>query len=186
MAGMRAVDPRVSFAELSEWPDDGRRYELYDGEVVVVPSPNLRHQRILVVLVGLLQEYERRSGGAVVIAPFDIVLSDYDVLQPDLVFFGAEKRSRLNPLSAAHVVPDLAIEVLSRSTEVGDRGRKLQLLAQHGLPEYWVVDPAVRTLEIYTRSGLELVLVSSCEGNQEIVSPTLSGLRFQLDLLFVG
>ena len=76
MAGMRAVDPRVSYAELARWPDDGRRYELYDGEAIVVPAPNWRHQRILNNLFEILREHERRSGGAVVIAPFDIVLSE--------------------------------------------------------------------------------------------------------------
>jgi Uma2 family endonuclease len=91
MAGMKAVDPRVSYAELAGWPDDGRRYELYDGEAIVVPAPNLRHQRVLLRVTELLRDYERRDGGGVVFAPFDIVLSDYDVLQPDAVYFGPEK-----------------------------------------------------------------------------------------------
>ena len=136
MAGMRAVDPRVSFAELSAWPDDGRRWELYEGEPIAVPAPNWRHQRVVVELVTMLKDYEHRAGGGVVVAPFDIVLSDYDVLEPDVVFFGPRKRALLDPLEAAYIVPDLAVEVLSRSTEARDRGRKMMLLARYGLPEY--------------------------------------------------
>ena len=70
MARMRAVDPRVSYAELARWPDDGRRYELYDGEAIVVPAPSWRHQRIIQNVLSVLAAYERRFGGGVVIAPF--------------------------------------------------------------------------------------------------------------------
>ncbi|OFW31315.1 MAG: hypothetical protein A3H97_25165 [Acidobacteria bacterium RIFCSPLOWO2_02_FULL_65_29] len=59
MDGVSAVDPRVSFAELCRWPDDGRRYELYDGEVIVVPAPFPRHQRVGIHIEELLGEYER-------------------------------------------------------------------------------------------------------------------------------
>ncbi|MGH9374451.1 MAG: Uma2 family endonuclease, partial [Vicinamibacterales bacterium] len=135
---MKATDPRVSYAELARWPDDGRRYELYGGEAIVVPSPNLRHQRIVANVLALLREFERRHGGGVVMAPFDIVLSDYDVLQPDVVYFAAGKFVTLDAADVAHVVPDLAVEVLSRGTEMRDRGRKMALLASFGLPEYWL------------------------------------------------
>jgi Uma2 family endonuclease len=186
MAGMRAVDPRVSFAELSTWPEDGRRWELYGGEPIVVPAPNWRHQRVVVKLAGLLQEHELRAGGGVVVAPFDIVLSDYDVLQPDVVFFGADKRARLDPLEAAYVVPDLAVEVLSRSTEARDRGRKMALLAAYGLPEYWLIDPGVQTLEVYAQSQSGLLLVRAYEAGEIATSPALPGLSFNLDRLFTA
>lgn len=185
MAGMKAVDPRVSYAELARWPDDGRRYELYDGEAIVVPAPNLWHQRVVTNLVEVLKDYERRVGGCVVVAPFDIVLSEHDVLQPDVVFFGPAKRSLLDPLEAAYSVPDLAVEVLSRSTERRDRGRKMDLLAQYGLPEYWLIDPVGRSLEVYVNRGdAQLMLAGSYEAGQELMSPTLKELRFDVARLF--
>ena len=184
MAGMRAVDPRVSFAELSAWPEDGRRYELYGGEPIVVPAPNLRHQRVVVALVELLGEYERRAGGCVVTAPFDIVLSDYDVLQPDVVFFGATKRAQLDPLEAAYLVPDVAVEVLSRSTEARDRGRKMALLARYGLPEYWLIDPTSNTLEIYVSREGAFNLFGVFSTGDRAESPTLAGLTVTVDHLF--
>lgn len=184
MAGMKAVDPRVSFAELEQWPDDGRRYELYEGEVIVVPAPNWRHQRVSTNVFEILKEYERRSGGGVVLAPFDIILSDYDVLQPDVVFFGAAKRSQLDPSEGAHIVPDLAVEVLSRSTEARDRGRKMALLGRYGLPEYWLVDPVRKTLEIYTNHAGTLTQVAQFEPGDEVASPTLTGLTADTQRVF--
>src|SRR5262245_54813622 len=154
MRFMKAIDPRVSFAELQQWPDDGRRYELYDGEVIVVPSPFGRHQRVSSNIEEILREYERSAGGAVFRAPLDIVFSEHNVLQPDLVYFRDDRRHLVHDWEVTRAVPDLVVEVLSRSTEARDRGRKMQLFARYGVPEYWIVDPADNTLEIYVlRNG---------------------------------
>ena len=184
MAAMRAVDPRVSYAELARWPDDGRRYELYDGEAIVVPAPNWRHQRVAFNVAKILNAYERVSGGGVVIAPFDIVLSDYDVVQPDVVYFGPAKRALQDPRDAAYVVPDLTVEVLSRSTERRDRGRNMELLARYGLPEYWLIDPLSRSLEIYVNRADTLTLAGAFESVQQIGSPTLPDLSIDFARLF--
>ena len=185
MAGMRAVDPRVTYDELCAWPDDGKRYELYDGEVIVVPAPNWAHQRIITALIELLKAYEHTNGGGVVAAPFDIVLSQYDVLQPDVVYFTAEKRARIQPTEGSYVVPDLAVEVLSRSTARRDRGRKMELLARFGLPEYWLIEPFERTLEVYVRGeDSQLVESGAYDRQQEFASPTLPSLRFPVARLF--
>jgi len=102
---MRATDPRVTFAELQEWPDDGRRYELYDGEVIVVPSPFPRHQRVAVNVEEILREYERATGGLVFLAPMDIVFSEHDVVQPDVVFFRQERRHLIDMMAATRAAP---------------------------------------------------------------------------------
>ena len=149
MTAVKAADPRVSFAELEQWPDDGRRYELYNGEVIVVPSPFPRHQRVAANIDEVLREYERETGGIVFGVPIDIVFTDYDVLQPDLVFFRKERRHLIDMMQATRAAPDLAVEVLSRSTEARDRGRKMALLARFGVPEYWIVDPVRNTIEVY-------------------------------------
>ena len=92
MAGVSAVHPRVSFAELCRWPDDGRRHELYDGEVIVVPAPIPRHQRVGNNVESLLREYEKGSGGLMFHAPFDVVLTDDDGPARCRVLFRAERR----------------------------------------------------------------------------------------------
>jgi Uma2 family endonuclease len=184
MAGMRAVDPRVSYAELGRWPDDGRRYELYEGEPIVVPSPNIRHQIVVSNLNAVLRVYARRTGGLALVAPLDVVLSKYDVLEPDVVYFGPAKRARLVLTEPAYVVPDLAIEVLSRSTEARDRGRKMVVLARYRLPEYWLADPAAQIVEVYVLQAGQLVPHDTYERLNTIESPTLSGLRIGVEAVF--
>jgi len=85
MTVVKAAPPRVCFADLERWPDDGRRYELYDGEVYVVPSPLPLHQVVSARLHLALDEYTRAHGGIVLYAPLDIVLTEFDVVQPDLL-----------------------------------------------------------------------------------------------------
>lgn len=184
MAGVKAVDPRVSFAEMQQWPDDGRRYELYDGEVIVIPAPLPRHQRVMMHLGDLLAEYEQETGGLVFESPIDIVLSEYDVVQPDLVFFTRERRHLIDMMEATRVPPDLAVEVLSRTTEARDRGQKMQLLAKYGVREYWIVDPVGNRIEVHVLSGAGYVLDASCGAADEVRSPTLQGLTFQAARVF--
>ena len=176
MAGVRAVDPRVSFAELQQWPDDGRRYELYDGEVIVVPSPLPRHQRVALHIAEILQEYEHAAGGLLLGSPLDIVFSEHNVLQPDVTFFRAERRHVVDMMEPTRFPPDLAVEVLSRSTEARDRGRKMALYARFGVLEYWIVDPVSNELEIYRLAGNGYRLDAVCGAEDSASSPTLHGL----------
>ena len=184
MAGVSAVHPRVSFAELCRWPDDGRQYELYDGEVIVVPAPIPRHQRVGINVMSLLREYEKRTGGLVFHAPFDVVLTEYDVVQPDVVFFRAERRHLIDMMRPTRVPPDVAVEVLSPSTERSDRGRKMDLLARSGVPEYWIIDPIGNVLEVHQLQNGGYVLTAVAGEQDRVESPTLTGLSFDADRLF--
>jgi len=153
MAGVKAAFPRVSYAELERWPEDGRRYELYDGEVFEIPTPILLHQLVLGRLYVALVEYVRVHGGLVAVAPLDIILTQFDVVQPDIVYFTPERRSLLDVRSRPRIPPDLAIEVLSPGTAANDRGRKLRLLETHGVCEYWLVDVDAPAVEVYLLDG---------------------------------
>jgi Uma2 family endonuclease len=184
MRFMRVADAGVTFAELQEWPDDGRRYELYDGEVVVVPMPFPRHQRVAFHIGEILRDYERRLGGLVFCVPIDIVFSEHNVVQPDVVFFRQERRHVIDMMAATRAAPDLAVEVLSRSTEVRDRGRKMQLLATFGVTEYWIVDPVKNTLEIYVLRGPAYECVAAYDERHEVHSPTVPGLSFPATRVF--
>jgi Uma2 family endonuclease len=184
MTAMGTVTPRVSFAELQQWPDDDRRYELYDGEVIAVPSPFPRHQRVAMHIGYMLSDYEHAAGGFVFAVPIDIVFSEYDVVQPDVVYFREARRHVIDMMAATRAAPDLAVEVLSRSTEHRDRGRKLEMLARYGVPEYWIVDPVENTLEIYTNRAGALELTGMFGSADDVESPTLSGLRFPAARIF--
>ena len=149
MASMQAAPPRFGYADLLAMPDDGRRYEIHGGELVVVPAPILRHQCAAVELVTMLNDYRRRSGGLALSAPFDVVFDEHDVLQPDVVFFRAERLRLLDPDSPARAAPDLVVEVLSPSTAQLDRGRKMRIFARYAVPEYWIVDPVRQRIEVH-------------------------------------
>jgi Uma2 family endonuclease len=144
---MPQVRPRVSFAELQQWPPDGRRYELYDGEVFVMPSPIPRHQRVAIKIVDVLLRYERRAGGLVLGAPVDLVLTEYDVVQPDATFYLAGQAAMIDLRQPLRTPPGLIAEVLSPGTNRNDRGRKMDLYAAFGVSEYWLVDPIENSLE---------------------------------------
>ncbi len=173
MTGMRAVHSRVSLAELERWPEDGRRYELYDGEVCEVHSPILLHQIVAGRLYATLNDHVREHGGIVVFAPLDIVLTDYDVVQPDLLLFTKEREDLLDLRRANRVAPDLAIEILSPSTAANDRGRKMQLLARHRVREFWLVDPETATIEVYPLNGQQFAVASTASGRERVRSPLL-------------
>jgi Uma2 family endonuclease len=176
MGGMRAAELRVSYPELERWPDDGRRYELYDGEVRVVPSPILLHQVVAGHLYTALNDYVRQHGGTVVFAPLDVVLTEYDVVQPDLLLFTPERQHLLDPATVVRVPPDLAIEILSPSSADHDRGRKRHLYARHGVKEYWLVDPVAVRIEMFSLIGSTLELAGTASREERLRSLLLSGL----------
>ena len=149
MASMQHVQPRFGYTDLENLPDDGRRYEIYEGELVVVPSPLVRHQVLVGAIFRILDAYARGSGGTALVAPLDIVFDEFDVVQPDVLFFRAERLHLLQPDAAARHAPDIAVEVLSPSTTATDRGSKMRTFARYGVPEYWIVDPVARRIEIH-------------------------------------
>jgi Uma2 family endonuclease len=126
----------------------------------------------------ILAEYEGATGGLVFANPIDIVFSEHNVVQPDVVFFRKERRHLIDMMQATRAAPDLAVEVLSRSTEARDRGRKMQLLARFGVPEYWIVDPVTNTLELYVLRDSRYELAGTYSEHDVIQSHTLTDLSF--------
>ena len=165
MAPMELQRRRVSYDDLAQMPEDGRRYELYDGEVFVVPSPILLHQVVAMRLWRILDDYARRAGGLAVASPIDIVFSDYDVVQPDIVFLTADSMRTVSLMDRVRQSPDLAVEVLSPSTASNDRGRKMRMFQRYGVPEYWIVDPIEKNIEIYRLAESAYELVGTFSGS---------------------
>lgn len=183
---MRRVDTvkrRVSYADLQRIPEDGHRYELYDGELYVVPSPLPIHQIVVQRLFLALNDFTKRHGGQAFVAPFDVVLSEFNVIQPDILYFGPESAARINLREHVRFAPELAIEVLSPSTARNDRGRKRDLLARYRIPEYWIVDADARQIEVSTlREGGygEPAIVRG----ERLRSATIAGMEIDLIALF--
>jgi Uma2 family endonuclease len=180
---MEAVKPRVSYADLQRMPDDGCRYELYDGELRVVPSPLPIHEIVKRRLFEQLLRHAAAHGGEAFDAPFDIVLSEYDVVQPDLLYFSPESARRIQLREHVRFPPDLAIEVMSPSTARIDRIRKRATLERYLVPEYWIVDPdRCRFEACVVREGRYEQAADMRVG--EYVSATLPQLIVQIDPLF--
>jgi Uma2 family endonuclease len=176
MAGVKAAVPRVSYADMERWPEDGRRYELYDGELFEIPSPFPIHQIVLGNLYLALAGCVRAHGGIVLVAPLDIVLTDFDVVQPDLLLFTRERQHLINPRKVTRQPPDLAIEILSPATASNDRGRKLRLLGRHHVREYWLVNADTPAIEVYGLTGDRLLLRSTARNLEPVQSPLLPKL----------
>jgi Uma2 family endonuclease len=174
MGGVERVRARVSFADLERAPEDGRRYELYDGEVYVVPSPIPRHQVVQYTVAEALRALCKQHGGFAVGSPIDIVFSEYDVLQPDVIFFRPERAHLVDLDRAIRHAPDLCVEILSPSTEATDRGPKLQMFARYGVPEYWIIDPVHETIEVHRLEGDGYVLAQCASSDYEISSAVLA------------
>jgi Uma2 family endonuclease len=172
----------LTYADLAAFPDDGLRRELLDGELIVSPSPFVRHQEVLgrlyLAFGGHVAEH---GGGKVYVAPLDVVLSDRNVVEPDLLFVGEEQLAILTEKNIQGA-PALAVEVVSNSRI--DRVRKRDVYARFGIPEYWVVDPDADRVEIYRLDGDRYAKPEIFEVGDELFFDGLPGLRVSLSSLF--
>jgi Uma2 family endonuclease len=184
MAPVETVRPRLTFADLERMPDDGRRYELYDGEVVVVPAPLPIHQIIQHRLNEILTACARQQGGISVDSPVDVLFTDRDVLQPDIVYFARERRHLIDVRRVIRHAPDLCVEVVSPSTAKRDRGAKMQTFARFGVKEYWIVETEPAAIEVYELDGDCYQLRLRAGGSDVLTSPMLPGLNVMLEQVF--
>jgi Uma2 family endonuclease len=130
-------------------PEDGRYYQLIDGDLVTAPSPLRYHQQILVRLSHrIMTHLNEHPGGELNIGPFDVHLDKHNVFQPDLCWF-SDDRLRLLSRRGAEGAPDWVVEVLSESTARTDRVPKRTLYAKFGVREFWLIDPESDLIERY-------------------------------------
>jgi len=141
---------KLTYDDFLLFPDDGKRHELLDGEHYVTPSPNLEHQRILGNLHYLVRSWlEAHPIGLVFFAPLDLVLSQHDVVEPDLFYVSHERARQVTTQENLRGAPELVVEIASKSTRKRDETIKLRLYERQGVAEYWVVDPPLGTVRVY-------------------------------------
>ena len=176
-------ETKLTYADYLKTSDD-ERYELLNGELVMPPAPLLHHQYVQIKLSTRLDAFvEERNLGVVYPTPTDVVLSDTDVVQPDILFVSNE-RSRILTRENVRGAPDLVVEILSSATADRDRRVKRDLYAQHGVKEYWIVDPDARTITVLLR-GESGFGVNNIYGEGQILrSPTLAGFSVALEEMF--
>lgn len=166
---------KFTYEDYLRLPDDGKRYQIIGGEVHMVPAPAPAHQRISGNLYVLLRAFVvERELGEVFDAPCDVVLSEEDVVQPDLFFISKDRRHLITERNISGA-PDLVIEILSPHTEKLDRALKRNLYAKYGVREYWLVDLTTKTVEILTLRDDGFMSASLLGMGDELRSPLLGG-----------
>ena len=184
---MTQQKPKIKFtvADYMTTPED-KHYQLLDGEMIVAPAPTDKHQAIsLHLAVSLYQFVQENDLGLVRYAPYDVVLSDYDVFQPDILFVSNERRGLITEANIQGA-PDLVVEILSAATENYDRGYKRTLYARYGVREYWLVDPATEKVEVLVEGDAGLTVAGSYGLADPLVSPLLPGLSVDLAQVFAA
>ncbi len=175
---------RLTYADFRALPEDGRRYEILDGELHVSPSPGEQHQRVVGRLFSTLMHYVELAGhGVVYVAPFDVVLSDGSVVEPDIVYVSNARRHIITEENIQGV-PDLLIEVLSPNRPEVDSRSKRNLYARHGVPFYWMVDPSQRELTELQLFGIAYAVVSRPAGVEVFAPKLFPGLTVPLEKLW--
>ena len=171
---------KLTYEDYCQAPDD-KRYELLNGELMMVPAPNRKHQEILGRLYVELDRFvQQHELGKVYLAPFDVVLSDNDVVQPDVLFISRAHEHRITDKNVQGA-PDLAIEILSPSTANRDLEDKHELYGRHGVLEYWIIDPVAETVAVHRQQDGKLELTGRFGRGEGLATAVLEGLALELD-----
>ncbi len=181
-------DTRLTYEDFVHFPDDGMRHELIDGVHYVTPSPAFQHQvllgRIHLAIGNLIERHPEL--GMVLLSPFDIVFTPWDVVEPDLMFIAADQMAIVTKQNLQGA-PALVVEIVSPSTRKRDLGIKRELFDRGGVREYWVVDPKGLVVTVYRRQadgGLVPVVALSAGDAATLSTPLLPGFKLSLAKLF--
>lgn len=174
---------KFTYEDYRSTPED-KRYELLDGELVMTAASRRAHQRTDMKLGNQIYSFvEENDLGEVYSAPFDVVFSNTDVVQPDLLFVSKERLYIIND-DNVRGAPDLVIEILSPSTASIDRNFKRALYARHGVKEFWLVDTDARNITVMLLSEQGYKIIGIYGEGQTLTSPTLEGFTLNLSEIF--
>ncbi len=182
---LRRSDPQpITYNEYCLLPDDGKQYQVIEGELFVSPAPRTTHQDSIVTRMVLLHTFVKAHDlGKVYVAPTDVLLGPTTVVQPDILFIHKENVGIITELNSQGP-PDLCIEILSPGTESVDRERKKTVYARYGVVEYWITNPLRQTVNIYRRDGDRFVLNEEAIGDDTVTSNVVTGFRTSARSIF--
>jgi Uma2 family endonuclease len=173
--------------EFSQEELDGYLFELIDGNIMKQNFPSLKHQNVVVNLIGIFRSFLKSNPiGSVLCAPFGVFLNENTQLQPDIIFVGTAQKD-IAQSDGIYGVPDLLIEVMSPSSMEIDRFKKFEIYEQAGVAEYWLIDPNNETIEVYINSGKKykfFAFVSATTSNPYIKSKVISELQIHISEVF--
>jgi Uma2 family endonuclease len=173
---------KLDYSDHASAPEDGKRYEIADGDLIVTPCPSPLHQWVSKRLQRQLESwFETRSIARVLNAPIAVILSDHDVLEPDLVVVADEGQFSKRGVEGP---PLIVVEILSPAGHERDRGVKWRRYATFGVPHYWIVDPDARRLECHRLEGRGYRLALQGEADAVVGHPDWAGLTLDLGALW--
>lgn len=164
--------------------EDDKRYEVLEGELIEMPAPDRKHQEVCLELaLKFASFFKKENTGKIYLAPFDVVLSEHTVLQPDLVVV---LKDNLHMVEERGVfgAPNLVVEVVSPSTFKRDVEDKRRLYAKRGVKEYWLVFPEEKVIEVLTFEGQEYEVFSHAYEKGKVCSKLLEGFCMELEEVF--
>lgn len=180
--------PWPTYEDYLDIPGDDR-YELINGEFILVSAPNESHQTVEMRLGSRMYIFveEDNDLGRVYTAPFEVVLTDpegINIIQPDIIFVSKERE---HIITSANIqgAPDLIVEILSPSIGRRDRTTKRDLYARHGVEEYWIADPDTQTVVVMSLKDGKFQTVGEYGIEDTLTSPTLEGFSVRLDSIFM-
>ncbi len=178
---------RWTSADLEVLPEDGKHYEIIDGELYMSRQPHWHHQHACGMLFVVLHAWSTQTGaGQANFAP-GIIFADDDDVAPDVVWISHTRRDAALGLDGhLHAAPELVVEVLSPGSTNArrDREAKLKLYSRRGVLEYWIVDWQTRQVEVYRREALALHLIATLQATDDLTSPLLPGFSCVVATLF--
>jgi Uma2 family endonuclease len=186
MAKQDARSSQLTYEDYVLFPDDGKRHEIIDGDHYVTPAPKTKHQKVSLSLTIALGSFVKQRGlGLVLAAPSDVILSDDNVVQPDLLFVSSA-RAGIVTEDNIRGAPDLVVEIVSEATRKKDEVTKRKLYERFGVQEYWIVDPELETVKIFRRAqqGYGRAVELSKEANDTLTTKLLPGLVLALAEIF--
>ena len=170
---------KTTYENYLQLPEDSR-YEIIDGELYMVPAPVPYHQKVSRNLEYYLHQHVKENNlGEVFYAPCDVILSNTDVVQPDLFFIS---QARLSIIKETNIqgAPDLVVEILSPASEQRDRGKKQKLYAQNQIQEYWIVDTQTKSIEILQFTKSEYIRAAMFQENDTLRSDVFPNLTIPM------
>ena len=180
------VQPILTVADLDAMPDDGNRYELIDGELLVSRAPSFKHQLISQNFQMAIGTYLADNPIGKVVSGVGVIFDEYRSAIPDVLFVRQERLNEVVSGGRLTGSPDLVIEILSPGTENERRDRiiKRHLYGEQGVKEYWIADPENRSIEIYELEDNGLQLRGTLGEDDEITSSTLPGFQYLVARIF--
>lgn len=176
---------QFTYSDYKDFPEDGKRYEILEGGLLMVPSPFSLHQAVSINLAfSLVTHVKENKLGKIFCAPFDVVLSEITVVQPDIIFISTNNSGILTEENIKGV-PDILMEIISKSSRKNDEILKKRIYAQSGVNEYWIIDPEHKQIEIYMEPHKGYTLWKKFSSGDIVFTPTFPKLNLSLTELFV-